>query len=50
MISLLEIVVITVMQKRGKVTECKGIQLLDREVIKALEKDGYKYLGILEFD
>ena len=36
--------------KRGKVTEYEGIQLPDGEVMKALEKDGYKYLGILEFD
>lgn len=36
--------------KREKVTECEGIRLLEGELIKALEKVGYKYLGIPEFD
>ena len=36
--------------KREKVTECEGIRLLEGELIKALEKDGYKYLDIPEFD
>ena len=35
--------------KRGKVAEREGIQRLDGEVIKTLEKDGFKYLGVLEF-
>ena len=36
--------------KKGNVTECEVIQLSDGEVIKTLEKNGYKYLGNLEFD
>ena len=34
--------------KRGKLCTCKGIVLSNKQVIKGLEDDGYKYLGILE--
>ena len=36
--------------KRGKVVKSEGISMLDRKVIKNIEEDGYKYLGILEAD
>ena len=39
-----------VVMKRGKLTECDGIQLPNGEVIKQVEKAGYKYLGVLELD
>ena len=39
-----------VVMKRGKVTECEGIELPDGQRIRAVEQDGYKYLGILEID
>ena len=39
----------TIVMKRGKIKESKGITLPDGQQIKSLEEgDGYKYLGILE--
>ena len=37
-----------IVMKRGKLTECDGIQLPNGEVIKQVEKAGHKYLGVLE--
>ena len=39
-----------VIVKRGKLVECNGVELPNGEVIKQVEKDGYKYLGVLELD
>ena len=39
-----------VVMKRGKLTKCDGIQLPKGDVIKQVEKAGYKYLGVLELD
>ena len=39
-----------VIMKRGKLVECDGVELPNGEVIKQVEKDGYKYLGVLELD
>ena len=39
-----------VIMKRGKLVECNGVELPNGEVIKQVEKDGYKYLGVLELD
>ena len=39
-----------VIMKRGKLVECNGVELPNEEVIKQVEKDGYKYLGVLELD
>ena len=36
--------------KRGKLAKCTGIVIPDGGTIKTVEKDGYKYLGILELD
>ena len=36
--------------KRGKVTLTEGIELPSGATIKDIETEGYKYLGILEFD
>lgn len=36
------------MFKRGEIFECDGIILPDGQVMKQLDEDGYKYLGILE--
>ena len=37
--------------KRGKVSKCEGIRMPDAQVIRGQEeRDGYKYLGILEAD
>ena len=36
--------------KRGKATPTEGIELLSGDTIKDIEKEGYKYLGILEFN
>ena len=36
--------------KRGKVTLTEGIELPSGDIIKDIDKEGYKYLGILEFD
>ena len=36
--------------KRGKLVECNGVELPNGEVIKQVEKDGYKYLRVLELD
>ena len=35
---------------RGKVKSIDGIWLLSGEKIREIEEDGYKYLGILEYD
>ena len=35
---------------RGKVKSTDGIELRSGEKIRELEEDGYKYLGILEYD
>ena len=35
---------------RGKVKSTEGIELPSGERIRAIEEDGYKYLGILEYD
>ena len=34
--------------KRGKVVKREGIIMPDRKMMKNIEEDGYKYLGILE--
>ena len=36
--------------KRGKVVDYEGVFLPDGELMKVVENDGYKYLGILEID
>ena len=36
--------------KRGKVVKCDGIVKPGNEIMKGLEEEGYKYLGILEID
>ena len=36
--------------KRGKIVKCDGIVMPGNEVMKSLEEEGYKYLGILEID
>ena len=36
--------------KRGKVVECNGIILPDGQVMKKMDENGYKYLGILEYN
>ena len=36
--------------KRGKVMSSEGVEMPDGERIKAVEKNGYKYLGILEYN
>ena len=36
--------------KRGKVVRCEGIKLPNSEVMEEVEKEGYKYLGIVELD
>ena len=36
--------------KRGKVVDYEGVLLPDGELMKVVENDGYKYLGILEID
>ena len=36
--------------KRGKKVRFDGITLLDGHVIREIEEEGYKYLGILEVD
>ena len=36
--------------KRGKVVCYEGVVLPDGELMKVVENDGYKYLGILEID
>ena len=40
---------VLVMQ-RGKAIATDGIELLDGQVMKDIEENGYKYLGILEMD
>ena len=39
-----------VIMKRRKCNKTDGIVLPNGETIKEVEKDGYKYLGILELD
>ena len=39
-----------VIMKRGKLSSTDGIVLPNGETIKEVEKDGYRYLGILELD
>ena len=36
--------------KKGKVIECEGVVLPNREMMRVTEDEGYKYLGILEID
>ena len=36
--------------KRGKLVKSEGISMPDEKMIKNIEEDGYKYLGILEAD
>ena len=36
--------------KRGKVVKLDGIVLPTRQVMKTIDDEGYKYLGILELD
>ena len=35
---------------RGRVKSTDGIELLSDEKIREVKEDGYKYLGILEYD
>ena len=39
-----------IIMDRGKVNSTAGIQLPSGEKIREIEEDGYKYLGILEYD
>ena len=39
-----------IIMNRGKVKSTDGIELPSGEKIKEIEEDGYKYLGILEYD
>ena len=39
-----------VVMKRGKVVKNDGVDLPDRGRMKSIEEDGYKYLGILEYN
>ena len=36
--------------KKGKVAQSEGISMPDGKMIKNIEEDGYKYLGILQAD
>jgi hypothetical protein len=36
--------------RRGKISDCEGIVLPNGDVMKSIEDEGYKYLGILELD
>ena len=36
--------------KRGKVVEVDGVTFPDGQAMKQIDKDGYRYLGILESD
>ena len=36
--------------KRGKIVKCDGIVLLNGDVMKEADKEGYTYLGIVELD
>ena len=39
-----------VVLKRGEVCKGEGIKSINRQTIKEVDDDGYKYLGILELD
>ena len=39
-----------IIMNRGKVKSTAGIELLSGEKIREIEENGYKYLGILEYD
>ena len=39
-----------IIMNRGKVNSADGIELPSGEKIREIEEDGYKYLGILEYD
>ena len=39
-----------IIMNRGKVKSTDGVELPSGEKIRELEEDGYKYLGILEYD
>jgi len=39
-----------VVPKRGKLCKSEGIKLINRQTIKEVDDEGYKYLGILELD
>ena len=39
-----------IIMSRGKVKSADGIELRSGEKIREIEEDGYKYLGILEYD
>ena len=39
-----------IIMNRGKVKSTDGIELPSGEKIREIEEDGYKYLGILEYD
>ena len=36
--------------RSGKLAECDRIELRNGEVIKKVQRTGYKYLGVLELD
>ena len=36
--------------KRGKMVTSDGIELPDREKMKGVNEEGYKYLGIVKLD
>ena len=38
------------LMNRGKVVSSEGIELSDGEVMKDIEENGYKYLGVIEYD
>ena len=38
------------LMKRGKKVRFDGITLLDGQITREIEEEGYKYLGILEVD
>ena len=36
--------------KRGKIDKCDGVTLPDGQIMKEIEKNGYRYLGVVELD
>ena len=36
--------------KRGKAVRCERMKLMNSEVMKEVEKEGYTFLDIVEFD
>ena len=36
--------------ERGRLVRSEGIELLDGEMMKEVDQEGYKYLGVLQLD